>query len=155
MVLDKLVDSTALNAQLTSIANAIRSKTGKSDTMTINEMPTEINNISAGGEMITGIFELSNGAKTITIPECIGYDNIVFIYFYNAYSASISSNYQVLLCSYINGQGYGISLASGSGWLISSTPTWDKTTGALYCGFAGSYYGFKTTYPYKYIAWNN
>lgn len=39
----------ALTDKLTAIANAIRAKTGKSATMTIDEMPTEIANISGGG----------------------------------------------------------------------------------------------------------
>lgn len=39
----------SLRQSITNIANAIRSKTGKTDTMTIDEMPTEIESISGGG----------------------------------------------------------------------------------------------------------
>lgn len=38
-----------ITSAFTAIANAIRAKTGKSDTMTPAEMPTEILNISGGG----------------------------------------------------------------------------------------------------------
>lgn len=39
----------ALTDKLTSIADAIRAKTGKSATMSLDEMPTEIASISGGG----------------------------------------------------------------------------------------------------------
>lgn len=39
----------ALTNKLTAIANAIRSKTGKTETMTLDQMPTEIESISGGG----------------------------------------------------------------------------------------------------------
>lgn len=39
----------ALTDKLKAIADAIRAKTGKSDSMTLAEMPTEIENISTGG----------------------------------------------------------------------------------------------------------
>lgn len=35
--------------QLTAIADAIRAKTGKSDMITVDEMPDEISGISGGG----------------------------------------------------------------------------------------------------------
>lgn len=46
MALDKLVDSSQLDADLTTIANAIRAKTGESGTMTVAQMPSKINAIS-------------------------------------------------------------------------------------------------------------
>lgn len=39
----------ALTDKLTAIAEAIRSKTGKTDSMTLDEMPTEIESIQTGG----------------------------------------------------------------------------------------------------------
>ena len=39
----------ALTDKLTAIANAIRAKTGKNDTMTLEQMPTEIASITGGG----------------------------------------------------------------------------------------------------------
>ena len=38
----------ALTNKLTAIADAIRTKTGKTDTMTLEQMVTEISNISVG-----------------------------------------------------------------------------------------------------------
>ena len=49
MAFDKVVDSTALDTALTDIADAIRTKTGKTDPLTIEQMPTEIEGISGGG----------------------------------------------------------------------------------------------------------
>lgn len=48
MAYDKIVDSTALDTAMTDIANAIRAKTGKTDPLTLEQMPSEIEGISAG-----------------------------------------------------------------------------------------------------------
>lgn len=49
MAIDKAVDSTALDSALTNIANAIRTKTGGTDPLTLEQMPSEIESISGGG----------------------------------------------------------------------------------------------------------
>lgn len=49
MPYDKIVDSTALDTALTDIADSIRAKTGKTDPLTIEQMPSEIEGISGGG----------------------------------------------------------------------------------------------------------
>ena len=51
MAIDKVVDSSALDASLTAVADAIRSKTGESGTMALSDMPTKISGIS-GSENI-------------------------------------------------------------------------------------------------------
>ena len=54
MALDKLVDSTQLNLDLTSVANAIRAKSGGSSTLAFPvEFVSEIGNIPTGGGGIT------------------------------------------------------------------------------------------------------
>lgn len=68
MAYDKIVDSTALDTALTDIADSIRAKTGKTDPLTIEQMPSEIESISGGGadhsvedaiitRSITGVYE--------------------------------------------------------------------------------------------------
>ena len=49
MAYDKVVDSAALDTALTDIADAIRTKTGGTDPLTIEQMPSEIESISGGG----------------------------------------------------------------------------------------------------------
>ena len=49
MAIDKAVDSTALDSALTDIADSIRAKTGKTDPLTLEQMPSEIEGISGGG----------------------------------------------------------------------------------------------------------
>lgn len=49
MAYDKIVDSAELDAALTDIADAIRAKTGKTDSLTKEQMPSEIKRISGGG----------------------------------------------------------------------------------------------------------
>lgn len=60
----------ALTNKLTAIADAIRTKTGKTDTMTLEQMVTEISSISVGtGEggssNITMSFDSATGVLTI------------------------------------------------------------------------------------------
>ena len=45
MAFDKVVDSTALDTALTDIADAIRTKTGKTEPLTLEQMPSEIEGI--------------------------------------------------------------------------------------------------------------
>lgn len=56
MAYDKVVDSQALDGALTAVADAIRSKTGRTETMTLEQMPGEITGIQTG----TVLPELSN-----------------------------------------------------------------------------------------------
>lgn len=49
MAIDKAVDSIALDSALTDIANAIRTKTGGTDPLTLEQMPSEIEGIQSGG----------------------------------------------------------------------------------------------------------
>lgn len=64
---------------LTSIANAIRTKTGEVSTMTIADMPTEIGSISGCGNVLTKTLtpNFNNGDVTIT-PETgqIGFSSV-------------------------------------------------------------------------------
>lgn len=66
MAYDKIVDSAGLDAALTDIADAIRTKTGKTDSLTLEQMPSEIEGISAGdpfaGLEIARSFTYSGGA---------------------------------------------------------------------------------------------
>ena len=58
----------ALTNKLTNIANAIREKTGNTDKMTLDEMATEISNISVGSgssSEVTMSFDSATGILTI------------------------------------------------------------------------------------------
>ena len=49
MAYDKVVDSSALDASLTTIADAIREKTNSTDKLTLNSMATAISGIKISG----------------------------------------------------------------------------------------------------------
>lgn len=51
-MIDKAVDSAALDSALTDIADAIRTKTGGTDPLTLEQMPGEIANIEAGSSEV-------------------------------------------------------------------------------------------------------
>lgn len=67
MAYDKIVDSTALDTALTDIADAIRTKTGKTDPLTIEQMPSEIESISGGGS--SGVYENLKYAIKVTFAN--------------------------------------------------------------------------------------
>ena len=75
MALDKLVDSAALDAALSDIADAIRAKTGDSGTMTIDEMPGEIATIPGGDIDVERLDVTENG--TYTAPQGKAYSPVV------------------------------------------------------------------------------
>lgn len=54
MAYDKVVDSAALDTALADIADAIRTKTGKTGPLTLEQMPSEIKSISGGGANYSG-----------------------------------------------------------------------------------------------------
>lgn len=81
MALDKLVDSTQLDTDLTSVANAIRTKGGTSASLSFPaDFISAINAISGGGgnvefqlgdntfEMATGTFTTTSQGNTIVVP---------------------------------------------------------------------------------------
>ena len=81
MAYDKVVDSSVLDANLTTIANAIRSKTGKSGSLTLEQMVTEIGSIQSGSgsssDLETGTFVLDVDTKIIEIPVSKKYNNVL------------------------------------------------------------------------------
>lgn len=79
MAIDKAIDSTAFDSKLTSVADAIRSKSGKTSTMTLNQMPQEIFSLNVADvapftEILTGTVTFNTSAKTWTLPKS---DNIL------------------------------------------------------------------------------
>ena len=78
MAIDKLVDSSQLDTDLTSIANAIRAKGGTSAQLTFpNEFVTAINAISGGGgsTLVTKTIT-ENGTYTATDDDADGYSEV-------------------------------------------------------------------------------
>lgn len=79
MAIDKAIDSTAFDSKLTSVADAIRSKSGKTSTMTLNQMPQEIFSLNVADvapftDILTGTVTFNTSATTWTLPKS---DNIL------------------------------------------------------------------------------
>jgi hypothetical protein len=73
MAADKLVDSTQLDADLTSVANAIRTKGGTSAQLAFPaDFVSAIVAISGGGAEITEITLAANPSTTVSIPHTLG-----------------------------------------------------------------------------------
>ena len=85
MAYDKIVDSAELDAALTDIADAIRAKTGKTDSLTKEQMPSEIKRISGGGASTAEGVSYTNtqlpnvdnvgGALDELVPKSHSHDN--------------------------------------------------------------------------------
>ena len=77
MAFDKIVDSTALDTALTDIADAIRTKTGKTASLTIEQMPSEIESISGGSSAPESdpreVYQGTRPAEWLRLPD---YDKI-------------------------------------------------------------------------------
>lgn len=70
MALDKVVDSAVLDAQLTSIADAIRSKGGTTDQLTLAGMVDAINAIQTGSggiQSASGEYSIAEDVKSLNI----------------------------------------------------------------------------------------
>ena len=80
MAVDKLVDSTQLDADLTSVANAIRAKGGTSASLAFPaEFVSAIQAIPTGGgsSFAHGTFTPTENLTTITIDTGVDYNNLV------------------------------------------------------------------------------
>lgn len=77
MAFDKIVDSTALDTALTDIADAIRTKTGKTTSLTIEQMPSEIESISGGSSAPESdpreVYQGTRPAEWLRLPD---YDKV-------------------------------------------------------------------------------
>ena len=77
MAYDKIVDSTALDTALTDIADAIRTKTGKTSPLTIEQMPSEIESISGGSSAPESdpreVYQGTRPAEWLRLPD---YDKV-------------------------------------------------------------------------------
>ena len=78
MAYDKIVDSTALDTALTDIADAIRAKTGKTDPLTLEQMPSEIEGIETGSSSVPEsdpreVYQGTRPAEWLRLPD---YDSV-------------------------------------------------------------------------------
>lgn len=111
----------ALTDKLTNIANAIRTKTGKSGKLTLDQMVTEIGSISGGGgglptgfsQIATGTHTLSSavvGGSTFTVTHNLGVTPDLFIFYtekniattYSMLSVMRSASFGWRSTSYLN-----------------------------------------------------
>ena len=109
MALDKLVDSTQLDADLTAVANAIRTKGGTSAALAFPAgFVTAIGAISGGGSVQTGTVA-GNGSADITIPVN-GTVSAIIVY---TEDFSTGVNYENVEVTAVSGVGFwGAALAS-------------------------------------------
>lgn len=141
MAIDKAIDSTAFDSKLTSVADAIRSKSGKTSTMTLNQMPQEISALNVADvapftEILTGTVTFNTSARTWTLPKS---ENILAGYlictnYWNVKEEIPQSTQQIFFTTQKSFGYFGNSVSSigslvgvsrGDAWHISSNSTSD------------------------------
>lgn len=110
----------ALTDLFTDIANAIRGKTGGTGAIAANDFASAIAGMP--GEPLFKHVETSGGYPSVTIPEFIGKESIVFIGDGTSYDGAVLCGVvtPTLTCIWYDNQSFA---ANGV--------TWDKTTGTL------------------------
>lgn len=171
MAVDKLVDSTQLDADLTSVANAIRTKGGTSASLAfpagfvsaIGAIPT-----GGGGGAVSGTFTPASEARSVTLSDCIGKTSIVVFPMFDLTSEEITNRVHWGLV-HTNGRTIfqastntsksafaGLTTMSNGTGQVGTPDTWDPTTGVLtIVQAAGNNYGgyYASGKQYGYVAW--
>ena len=119
------------NSTMQGIADAIRSKTGKTDKLTIAQMPTEIDSISAGGDNNVNVSitasddgTYSGGGMTGSISYIQGYIRELDVSAFDT-SAIINMKYMFNGCFYLT----SLDLST---WNTASVTKMDGMFGACY-----------------------
>ena len=81
----------ALTDKLTAIANAIRTKTGRTDSLTLDQMASEIDNIQSGGATEPYMEEVYDSNGNLIDVVMYGYTKIRNYAFYNCSRLALTS----------------------------------------------------------------
>ena len=127
--------ATSLTTLFQQIANAIREKTGESATIQAANFPTAISNIQSGGAIAVSK-NLPHGQVTsLTFPELVGCENVVFYQQSNQkYTTEVYNLGNFMVSGYITPTTVDYSYCLNSGLAYGDNKTnvvWDKTTGTL------------------------
>ena len=107
----------ALTNKLSAIGNAIRSKTGGTELLTLDQMPTAIASIETGGGKVEGTFTLINDATPPQIEHNLGTSKIAVI-FYPTSTIVAHAGYRNYSLCYINLYPF----ITGQTWVLDYTP---------------------------------
>lgn len=129
----------ALTDKLTAIADAIRDKTGGTEKLTLDQMPTEIENI--GGGYVLESVTIEDGYISIDLPEAIA-DPTSFEVKVNAAVAYFGRTFAINLYEGVVSDGFlATYLTSSEGmdeseccWVLDGKLSWLIDPGDLYGG---------------------
>ena len=139
MALDKVVDSAALDAQLTSIADAIRSKGGTTDQLTLAGMVDAINAIQTGGggiQSVSGEYSIAEDVASFNIDiSDIGFvPDLVVVYLDETGVEYTSTPTKIWYLSYVPDIIDRIPVGATAGIVYNRT-----NVGVLWRGAGGTY----------------
>ena len=140
MALDKLVDSSQLDTDLTSVADAIRTKGGTTASLAFpSGFVSAINAISGGGGASFGTGTLTPAADTATCQIDIGgnYDHFV-MYRHDQGNTSVRS-LRVLICDFSDTNPVRLLLSTNNSGSAAIVDVSNATTGASKSGTVITY----------------
>lgn len=123
----------ALTSKLTNIAEAIRSKTGGTDALTLDGMAAAIAAIEAGGGggFVTGTFTLASNTTGYAFAENIEKEpDIIFVY-KNEISAEADYSWLILASVKISGTCYQVGLRNTASLGVIKSSSEDTGWGAV------------------------
>lgn len=136
MAYDKVVDSAALDTQLTSIADAIRAKTGGSDSLVFpdgfSQAIAAIEAGGGGGNFTTGEFTLASSTAKYILAEDI--DDPTFVAIYKVENIT-DGDYSFVILAYLKtgGKYYHVGLRNTPDYTaIKEVYTSNITSGSMY-----------------------
>ena len=171
MAVDKLVDSKQLDADLTSVADAIREKGGTSERLAFpSGFVSAIGNISGGGKIVTGEVQTTSRNTYLHIP-CENANSYRYLAVWLYPMAMQKPGYKAFFCAivdfaekrkwfgYTNNAGtadVGNLYASGTavqGSYVVNQPTYFQLNGSGET--TGSVFGYFMPGTYRWTAWGD
>lgn len=160
MALDKLVDSTQLDSDLTSVANAIRTKGGTSASLAFPaDFVSAIAAIPTGGgtQIETGTFTMSGSSQTKTISVSFSPSHFI-LYATDGRSAFAASTKRVsAMALFDRSTGWGVRLSTSSktadAYATLSAANFAYADGVLTIDTGSSSHLIGTGKTYRWYAW--
>lgn len=158
MALDKLVDSTQLDTDLTSVANAIRTKGGTSASLAFPaDFVSAIAAIPSGGGASFGTGTLTPTSDTATCQIDIGGNYDHFVLFRDDQGGTTTRSLRAAICDFAESNQVRCIISTNNSGAAAIMESYGGTTGVTKSGTVVTYsYNnakLKTGFVHRWIAW--
>ena len=158
MAVDKLVDSSQLDTDLTSVADAIRTKGGTTASLSFPVgFVSAISAISGGGGASFGTGTLTPAADTATCQIDIGGNYDHFVLFRDDQSATTTRCLRAAICDFAESNQVRCIISTNNSGTAAIMESYGGTTGVTKSGTVVTYsYNnakLKTGFVHRWVAW--